>query len=632
MRYSDVCGDMNLWHEAFLEAAMTADEETLVMLLDAGIHPDIFDDEHVTALQIAAAQGNITMMQLLLSRGADVERCNEVGMTAFMHACRNGHIEAVEFLLLHSADRFRTTFYGVTALTLAIAGGYLDVVALLQNERCPTQDDAPTPLCAAVAKRHHHIIIFLELLSDEVPFIDDPCLYGLDAVRVAQILDDKQISELLSDLGVSSKVQTPNNRFIAAKAFEPCLSYIKCNSVLLPDIRFLIRDEKVHQLDRMLRRKRTFAPLPDGTTALMFAAVVGNVDVARVLLKNGVDINASLENFTALMIAVVCGNDAMVNYLLDMGANDSTNQPLSLAELAAHSEGIRDTTIEKIEKHDVILRPKGKSFFSKLRKALNFRRKKIQAVQHCPNEISFYGQLAFRERVNSSMGKSTCLVPSRVFEALVCPDSTEYSEGYETNVPHEQNPQTKHERILDSYSDEDIDRLFRRRNCGFPIPHRTLHRLVPNTGESCTSVIDSDLPARSGCSYSQESSSSNEKFELTRLHMDGSRLSRNISELRANFFSFDAYGKNTIHRRHVSLEPSKRQKRGSPRKCDGEYWRNIRLRCSAETFEILKREEIDESSFALMRSDDFVGIGVPTCDVVQLLQLRREICIELTDC
>uniref|UniRef100_A0A0M3HHE0 ANK_REP_REGION domain-containing protein n=1 Tax=Ascaris lumbricoides TaxID=6252 RepID=A0A0M3HHE0_ASCLU len=172
-------------------------------------------------------------------------------------------------------------FYGVTALTLAIAGGYLDVVALLQNERCPTQGDAPTPLCAAVAKRHHHIIIFLELLSDEVPFIDDPCLFGLDAVRVAQILDDKQISELLSDLGVSSKVLTPNNRFIPAKAFECCLSYIKCNSALLPDIRYLIRDEKVHQLDRMLRRKRKFAPLPDGTTPLMFAAVVGNVDMVN---------------------------------------------------------------------------------------------------------------------------------------------------------------------------------------------------------------------------------------------------------------------------------------------------------------------------------------------------------------
>lgn len=56
---------MNLWHEAFLEAAMVADEETVAMLLDAGIHPDIFDDEHVTALQFAAAQGNITMVSLL---------------------------------------------------------------------------------------------------------------------------------------------------------------------------------------------------------------------------------------------------------------------------------------------------------------------------------------------------------------------------------------------------------------------------------------------------------------------------------------------------------------------------------------------------------------------------------------
>lgn len=67
----------------------------------------------VTAFSVTNFKANmqsVLQMQLLLSRGANVERCNEVGMTALMHACRNGHIEAVEFLLMHNADRFRTTY------------------------------------------------------------------------------------------------------------------------------------------------------------------------------------------------------------------------------------------------------------------------------------------------------------------------------------------------------------------------------------------------------------------------------------------------------------------------------------------------------------------------------------------
>ncbi|VDM43488.1 unnamed protein product [Toxocara canis] len=650
---------MNLWYGAFLEAAMAADEGTVEMLLKAGVHPDVFDDDHVTALQIAAAQGNLSMMQVLLNGSASVERCNGVGMTALMHACRNGHLEAVELLLANNADRFRTTyvlisiivwFYGVTALTLAIAGGFLDIVALLQSARCPTQENAPTPLVAAVAKRHHHIIIFLELLSDAPPFINDACLFGLDAVRVAQILGDRQICELLSDLGVTSNVPRPNNRFIPSSAFEPCLSYVKCNSVLLPDIRYLIRDEKVYQLDKMLRRKRKFAPLPAGSTPLMFAAVIGNVDMARVLLRNDVDIDASLENFTAIMIATVCGNDAMVNYLLDMGANKSTNERFCLADLAVESEGIKQSTRERIENGDAILQPKRRSVLTKFFRIFNFRRKKIQAVEHCPGVVSFYGRFAFRERVNYSMGKNTSVVPSRLFQVLICPDAIEYFDDHEVGMVAEQQVNTKCERILDSYSDEDIDRLFRRRNCRTPIAHRSVQRVLRPADESCKLMSkEFDVDAQPQRSALMGSSTTSNEFELTRLDWDGSRLSRNISELRANFFSFDSASEtllfhlclydlftnlldvfcSSISRRHVSLErPPKRRIRISPDKRNVRYWQNVCKRCSARTCEILKLEEVDESSFTLMHWDDFIDMGIAECDVEKLEELRQEILTE----
>ena len=76
-----------------------------------------------------------------------------------------------------------------------------------------------------------------------------------------------------------------------------------------------------------------------GMTPLHGAAMIGNVEVARVLIEKGqADVNRqSLNGFTPLHIAAVSGKTDFVQFLLDKGANrdlrDSRN--LTPAEAAA---------------------------------------------------------------------------------------------------------------------------------------------------------------------------------------------------------------------------------------------------------------------------------------------------------
>ena len=67
--------------------------------LDAGMDPDYVADRIGTGLMIAAWTGNLPMMELLVARGADVNRRNELGESALMHAAWRGQVAAMRWLI-----------------------------------------------------------------------------------------------------------------------------------------------------------------------------------------------------------------------------------------------------------------------------------------------------------------------------------------------------------------------------------------------------------------------------------------------------------------------------------------------------------------------------------------------------
>jgi ankyrin repeat protein len=62
------------------------------------------DEEGVTALQIAAANGRDDIVEYLLCHDAIIDKPNNLGWTSLMHAARNGHASTVDTLINYGAN------------------------------------------------------------------------------------------------------------------------------------------------------------------------------------------------------------------------------------------------------------------------------------------------------------------------------------------------------------------------------------------------------------------------------------------------------------------------------------------------------------------------------------------------
>uniref|UniRef100_A0A0N5AZ19 ANK_REP_REGION domain-containing protein n=1 Tax=Syphacia muris TaxID=451379 RepID=A0A0N5AZ19_9BILA len=294
--------------DLFLKAAYCDDIDTVKASLDRGLPVDVADDDYITALQIAAAIGSLELIQLLLCCGADVDKCNDAGFTPFLHACRNGHLNAAKLLLKYGADSRRCTFYGTNAVTLAAAGGYRDIVIYLQGMCDMPQGCAPSPLIAAVAGRHFDLVAFFKLLKNGAFWNVQKGVYETDAYQIADLYCDLEMKDFLSCLdNYLCDIQQRNKQ---RKKEE--------RSLILPDIRCLIHDRKINQLQCLLESGREYVELPAGVTPIMFAAVVGDLDMIKMLVKKCGNVDASFHGFSALTIAMVCGNDSAVKYLCEL--------------------------------------------------------------------------------------------------------------------------------------------------------------------------------------------------------------------------------------------------------------------------------------------------------------------------
>jgi len=72
-----------------------------------------------TALQLAAAKGNVVMVEYLISKGADVHARTGVGMTALHAAAASRQPRTAALLIRHGADVNAASFSGLTPLHLA---------------------------------------------------------------------------------------------------------------------------------------------------------------------------------------------------------------------------------------------------------------------------------------------------------------------------------------------------------------------------------------------------------------------------------------------------------------------------------------------------------------------------------
>jgi hypothetical protein len=164
--------------------------------LDEGLSPEFLGDRIGTGLMIAAWEGNIEMMELFVSRGANVNRANANGEQALMFAAWRGHLEATHWLLERGAQLNRNGMQW-SALHYAVFAGHVKVVRLLLERGAnlnARSTNGSTPLMMAAREGRDGLAAMLLGLGADPAVTND---HGDDAFVWAMRNGHPQIAKTL---------------------------------------------------------------------------------------------------------------------------------------------------------------------------------------------------------------------------------------------------------------------------------------------------------------------------------------------------------------------------------------------------------------------------------------------------
>jgi len=250
-------------------------------LLASGADPNAAESDGMTALMLAAANGQLETMDALIQRGADVNARQDRDKTPLYWAASKGQLEAAKFLMDHGAwvSDPDNTRRDKTPLMCAAERGDLSMVQYLVDQGADINDQgnrSKTAFCWATASGQYAVSVYLLEQGATIRTRGSE----LGRMLVWAIQDGR------SDLAV---------RLIAAGA-------------------------PVNQPER--------PSWPKGPTVLMLAARRGDVAVVQALLAKGADVNHATEwsrdgysgGNTALMAAAASGKAEVVKLLVEAGA------------------------------------------------------------------------------------------------------------------------------------------------------------------------------------------------------------------------------------------------------------------------------------------------------------------------
>ena len=112
-------------------AAEQANLSIIEILLEAGLDIDARDEEGQSALHVAVLERREASVKLLLDKGADRDLSDQDGRTALHLAAENGNSEVVKLLLDYQVKVNAKDHSGRTALHRAIEQGHEAVVRLM---------------------------------------------------------------------------------------------------------------------------------------------------------------------------------------------------------------------------------------------------------------------------------------------------------------------------------------------------------------------------------------------------------------------------------------------------------------------------------------------------------------------
>ncbi len=278
-----------------VNAAKTGDKEALRTLIQNKADVNQAEADGATALHWASYHDDLQSADVLLRAGAKVNAANDLGATPLWAASQNGSSAMVRKLLEAGANPNLALLAGETPLMVAARGGYPDVVELLANKDANVN---------AHGSR------------------------GQTALMWAVAQQHPEVVKVL--LAHGANLQAKSDVWTEVMAVPPH-GYLPYNkSIPHGGETALMFAARVGDLASAKLLVKAGANVNDadawGVSATVLAAHSGFDDVAIYLLEKGADPNMAAAGFTALDVAIMRRDEKTVKALLEHGAD--ANAPL----------------------------------------------------------------------------------------------------------------------------------------------------------------------------------------------------------------------------------------------------------------------------------------------------------------
>jgi len=299
------------------DAAMTGNLEAVRGLLRQGADVNAAQGDGMTALHWAAERGQIEMVEILLYAGGRVDAVTRIGHYTPLHlASKAGNEPVTRRLLEEGANVQAKTFpAGTTPIHLAAASGQTDVLEPLieygADVNALEASSGQTPLIFASALNRAATTAQLLEYGAE-PGLSTTVVNLQEQGELDRAANQRQ-NEVLDAIREASGFVTPSQLQAAVRAGREVL----VNG--LPEE----EEEEEEEEEDNRRGGSPNITATGGMTALLHAARQGHLEVARVLLDGGADVDqVSLSDATSpLLMATINGQFDMALMLLGAGAN-----------------------------------------------------------------------------------------------------------------------------------------------------------------------------------------------------------------------------------------------------------------------------------------------------------------------
>jgi ankyrin repeat protein len=314
-------GDVNTIDPAtgmsvLLLAALHGHDDIVLLLCKGATHRDLHrtDFHGNSALMLAAGAGHADVVTLLLDRGAKVDQEDKHGNTALMQLAARGQTGIAKRLVDAGADPAHRNHAGQTAAELAMAEGHFFAAAALlglaPDALASTYTSTAIGNDASTTAAPHAFLASstVTTMGDKAPASVQQAVAANDLNALKHVLMTLRHSghDVPQNLARVGKLDT-SDPFFADQEGTPLMAAAHHGHETL----FPVLLAAGAQIDQAM---------PDGWTALLFAARQGHVAAVRALIAVGGTDQVDADGDTALIFAARYGHTALVKLLLQAEA------------------------------------------------------------------------------------------------------------------------------------------------------------------------------------------------------------------------------------------------------------------------------------------------------------------------